>query len=60
MDIAEGLQEKYPDINPKTVRFTDLRQKIMAIDGFDDDPARCNERVLEAVQGAWIELANLD
>ena len=42
-------------IDPKTVRFTQLRDLIMALPDFDDDPARCGERILEAVQQAWIE-----
>ena len=42
-------------IDPKTVRFTQLRDLIMALPEFDDDPARCGERILEAVQQAWID-----
>jgi len=53
-DIAIALTERYPDVNPETVRFTDLRAWILALPGFDDDPARCGERILEAVQAAWI------
>ena len=54
--IAEELYDLHGDsIDPKTVRFTQLRDLIMALPYFDDDPARCGERILEAVQQAWIE-----
>jgi len=55
LDIAIALDEHHPDIDPATVRFTDLRAWILLLPGFDDDPARCGERILEAVQAAWIE-----
>jgi len=54
-DIAIALAEHHPEVNPETVRFTDLRAWILALPDFDDDPARCGERVLEAVQAAWME-----
>ena len=53
--IAEELFDRHPDIDPKTVRFTQLRQLILDLPEFDDDPQRCGERILEAVQQAWIE-----
>lgn len=53
--IAEELYDTHGDIDPKTIRFTHLRELIMALPEFDDDPARCGERILEAVQQAWIE-----
>lgn len=53
--IAVELAERYPDVDPMTVRFTDLREWILALPDFDDDPAHCGERILEAVQAAWIE-----
>jgi FeS assembly protein IscX len=56
-DIAIALAEKFPDTDPATVRFTDLRQWVMALDGFDDDPGRSGEKILEAIQAAWIEEA---
>lgn len=56
--IAEELYDAYPDIDPQTIRFTQLRDLILALPDFDDDPARCGERILEAVQQAWIEEAN--
>ena len=55
LDIAIGLADKYPDVDPKTVRFTDLYEWVMALEGFDDDPKRCGEKILEAIQMAWIE-----
>lgn len=54
-DIVEALLEAHPDVDPAQVRFTDLRNWVMALPGFDDDPARCGERILEAIQMTWIE-----
>lgn len=54
LDIALSLLEAYPDVDPNQVRFTDLHDWIIALDEFDDDPAHCNERILEAVQLCWI------
>ena len=53
--IAMALAEKFPDVDPLTVRFTDLRDKVLALDGFDDDPKTSNEPKLEAIQMAWYE-----
>ena len=55
--IAEALLEVYPDVDPAAVRFTQLRDWVMALPEFDDDPARCGERILEAIQQAWIDEA---
>ncbi|EOA03273.1 hypothetical protein HFRIS_018312 [Herbaspirillum frisingense GSF30] len=52
--IAEELYDKFPDTDPKTIRFTDLHRWVMELDGFDDDPNRSGERILEAIQAAWI------
>ncbi|MDE0951455.1 MAG: Fe-S cluster assembly protein IscX [Halioglobus sp.] len=54
-DIAIELLEAHPDVDPLAVNFVDLRNWVMALPGFDDDPARCGEKILEAIQGAWIE-----
>lgn len=54
-DIVEALLEAHPDVDPAQVRFTDLRDWVMALPGFDDDPARCGERILEAIQMTWID-----
>ena len=55
LDIAIELSEAYPDVDPKTVNFVDLRQWVMGLPEFDDDPERSGERILEAIQLAWIE-----
>jgi len=55
LDIAIALDEQYPDVDPTRVNFVELRNWIMELPDFDDDPARCGERILEAVQLAWIE-----
>ena len=54
--IAEELFDTHGEsIDPHTLRFTQLRDLVLALPDFDDDPARCGERILEAVQQAWIE-----
>ena len=55
LDIAIELSEQHPDVDPTQVRFTDLRQWVMDLEEFDDDPERCGERILEAIQMHWIE-----
>jgi FeS assembly protein IscX len=57
LDIAIALSERHPDIDPSSVRFTDLFAWVSELEGFDDDPKRCGERILEAIQAAWIEEA---
>ena len=57
-DIAIELCDSHPDVDPLSVRFTDLREWVMALDGFDDDPERCGEKVLEATQMAWLDEAD--
>ncbi|MGL4573495.1 MAG: Fe-S cluster assembly protein IscX [Burkholderiaceae bacterium] len=54
-DIAIALSEAHPDVDPLTVRFTDLHAWVMALPGFDDDPNRSGEKILEAIQQAWID-----
>lgn len=54
-DIAMALTEKHTDVDPKYVRFTDLHRWITELDEFDDDPKRSSEKILEAIQLAWIE-----
>ena len=56
-DIAIALTDEHPDVDPKTIRFTDLFQWVQELDGFDDDPKRCGEKILEAIQQAWIDEA---
>ncbi len=55
--IAEALYDKHPDIDPLTVRFTDLHRWVMQLEGFSDDPNHSGEKILEAIQMAWIEEA---
>ncbi|HZW21786.1 Fe-S cluster assembly protein IscX [Noviherbaspirillum sp.] len=55
--IAEELHDKFPDVDPKTIRFTDLHNWVCELDDFDDDHKRGGEKVLEAIQAAWIEEA---
>jgi FeS assembly protein IscX len=54
-DIGIALQEKFPDTDPKTVRFTDMHKWITELDGFSDDPLKSNEAKLEAIWTAWHE-----
>jgi FeS assembly protein IscX len=56
-EIAIALAEKYPDVDPERVNFVDLRGWVLALDGFDDDPRRSGEKILEAIQSMWIEEA---
>ena len=54
-EIAIALFEKYPDVDPRTIRFTDLRRWVCELENFSDDPNRSGERILEAIQMAWID-----
>lgn len=54
-DIGIALNEKFPEIDPLTVRFTDLHRMVTELEEFDDDPQRSNEAKLEAIQMAWHE-----
>jgi len=56
-DIAIALAEAHPDVDPASVRFTDLAAWVKALPGFDDDPKRSGEKILEAIQAAWIDEA---
>jgi FeS assembly protein IscX len=55
LDIAIDLSEKYPDTDPKYIRFTDLHKWIIELENFDDNPDNSNEKILEAIQMNWIE-----
>jgi FeS assembly protein IscX len=57
-EIAIALAEARPDTDPRAVRFTDLMQWVMALPGFDDDAKHCGEKILEAIQMAWIDEAS--
>jgi len=56
-DIAIALADAHPDADPARVNFVDLRNWVIALPGFDDDPKRCGEKVLEAIQMAWMDEA---
>ena len=56
-EIAIALAEAHPDVDPLRVRFTDLHQWVCALPGFADDPKRSGEKILEAIQMAWIDEA---
>lgn len=55
LNIAIELDDKFPDVDPMHVNFVDLRNWVLALDEFDDDPEHSGERILEAIQMAWIE-----
>jgi len=55
LEIAIQLADAHPDVDPKTIRFTDLREWVIALPEFDDEPSRSGEKILEAIQMAWID-----
>ncbi len=55
LDIAIELAEAHPDVDPQYIRFTDLHRWVCELEGFDDESERSNEKILEAIQMAWIE-----
>ena len=55
LEIAIALDEAHPETDPLTVRFTELAQWVRELPEFDDDPAHCGEKILEAIQMAWLE-----
>jgi FeS assembly protein IscX len=55
LEIAIALEDTHPDVDPGTLRFTDLHKWVLALPGFDDDPHRSGEKILEAIQQAWID-----
>lgn len=58
LEIAIALAEKYPDVDPRYVNFVDLHRWVCELPGFADDPKRSGEKILEAIQMAWIDEAN--
>ena len=54
-DIAIDLEDKHPDVDVVNLRFTDLHKWVCELEGFDDDPKRSNEKILEAIQMAWLD-----
>jgi FeS assembly protein IscX len=55
LDVAIALTEAHPEVDPRSVNFVDLMNWVLALPGFDDDPKHCGEKILEAIQLAWIE-----
>ena len=55
LDIAIELDETHPEVDPRYINFVDLRQWVLDLDVFDDDPEHSGERILEAIQLAWME-----
>ena len=54
-EIAFSLFDKFPDTDPLSVRFTDLHKWVTELNGFDDDPKKSNEKILEAIQMQWLD-----
>jgi FeS assembly protein IscX len=57
-EIAIALADRFPETDPKTIRFTDLHRWVLELPGFDDDPKHSGEKILEAIQMAWIDEAD--
>jgi len=55
LEIAIALADQYPDQDPRSVNFVDLYEWVLALRDFSDDPKRCGEKILEAIQMAWID-----
>jgi FeS assembly protein IscX len=56
-EIAIALAEAHPEVDPLGIRFTDLHAWVCSLPGFNDDPQRSGEKILEAIQMAWIDEA---
>lgn len=55
LDIALALMDAHPETDPLKVNFVDLMSWVLALPGFNDDPKHCGEKILEAIQQAWID-----
>jgi FeS assembly protein IscX len=55
LEIAIALDEARPDTDPRYLNFVELKSWVQALNGFEDDPSHCGEKILEAIQMAWIE-----
>jgi len=55
LEIAIALAEAHPDVDPRAIRFTDLHRWVCELPAFSDDPARSGEKILEAIQMAWMD-----
>ena len=58
LELAIQLYDAHPDVDPNLLRFTDLREWVLALEEFNDDPEHCGEKILEAIQIAWIDEAS--
>lgn len=54
-DLAIELAEAHPEVNPSTINFVDLMNWVVALPGFEDNASHCGEKILEAIQQAWID-----
>ena len=59
-EIAIALAERHPDVDPRSVLFTDLHRWVLELKGFDDDPKHSGEKILEAIQMAWMDEGEFD
>lgn len=59
-EIAIALADKHPDVDPHSVLFTDLHRWVLELQGFDDDPKHSGEKILEAIQMAWMDEGDFD
>jgi FeS assembly protein IscX len=59
-EIAIALAECHPDVDPRAILFTDLKRWVLELQGFDDDPKRSGEKILEAIQMAWMDEGDFD
>jgi len=59
-EIAIALAKQHPDVDPRRVRFTDLHNWVLELPGFADDPKRSGEKILEAIQLAWMDEGDFD
>ena len=59
-EIAIALAERHPDVDPRTLLFTDLKRWVLELPGFDDDPKHSGEKILEAIQMAWMDEGDFD
>ncbi len=55
LQIAEALYDAHPEVNPLKLRFTELHAMVLELDGFDDDPEKSTEAILEAILQAWLD-----
>jgi len=55
INIAIELEENFPDLDVVNISFPKLQKLVLDLEGFDDDPKRCNEKILEAIQTAWLD-----